>query len=57
MQLDADHLDTCVQCAQEQRLEVRVLDSIKAKLRQLEVPDLLLKRISKALEDERKRAG
>lgn len=57
MQLVADHLDTCVQCAQEHRFESRVLDSIKAKLRRLDAPDLLIKRVGKILEDERKRAG
>lgn len=54
-QLVADHLETCAQCAQEQRFEARVLDSIKSKLRHLSAPDLLVKRVSKILEQERNR--
>lgn len=52
-----EHLETCAQCAQEQRFEARVIDTIKGKLRQLKAPDLLLKRVAKVLEQERKRVG
>ncbi len=54
MRLVALHLDTCAQCAAEHRFESRVLDSIKGKLGQIKAPDLLLKRISKALDEARK---
>lgn len=57
MQLVAEHLDTCAQCAQEHRFEAGVLDSIKSKLRHLEAPDLLLKRLTKVLDEERKKTG
>ncbi len=57
MRLVAEHLDTCAQCAQEHRFEARVLDSIKGKLGKIKAPDLLLKRISKVLDDERKNTG
>lgn len=53
----AKHLDTCAQCAQEHRFEARVLDSIKAKLAKIQVPSLLLERINKVLDDERKKTG
>ncbi len=57
MQLVAEHLDTCAQCAAEHRFEARVIDSIKAKLSQIKAPDLLLKRVAKALEQERNKTG
>ena len=43
--------------AQEHRFEARILDSIKGKLGKIKAPDLLLKRISKILDDERKNTG
>jgi mycothiol system anti-sigma-R factor len=57
MRLVAEHLDTCAQCAREQRFEARVLESIKDKLGKIKAPDLLLKRISKILDEERKKTG
>ena len=57
MRLVAEHLDTCAQCAAEHRFEGRVLDSIKSKLGKIKVPDLLLKRVAKALDEERKKAS
>ncbi len=48
-----EHLETCAQCAREHQFEARVLDGIKAKLRQLKAPDLLLRRVAKILEEER----
>jgi anti-sigma factor (TIGR02949 family) len=57
MEQVADHLEACAQCAQEQRFEARVLETIRGKLRHLQAPDLLIKRVAKILEQERKRAG
>ncbi len=57
MRLVAEHLDTCAQCAREHRFEARVLDSIRGKLGKIKVPDLLLKRISMVLDEERKKTG
>jgi anti-sigma factor (TIGR02949 family) len=54
MRLVAEHLDTCAQCAAEHRFEARVLESIKGKLGKIKAPDLLLKRISKALDAARR---
>jgi len=57
MRLVQEHLDLCEVCAREHRFERRVLDSIKDRLQRLEAPDLLLKRVAKIIEDEKKRAG
>lgn len=43
------HLDACARCAGEFEVERDVLEAIRAKLRQLRVPDGLLKRISDRL--------
>lgn len=51
------HLETCAQCAREHRFESRVLDGIKSKLQQIKAPDLLIKRVAKALETERDRGS
>lgn len=48
----AQHLDACAACIEHARLDRELLDSLKAKLRHLETPDLLLKRIRRLVEDE-----
>ena len=50
-----EHLDACAECAREHRFEAGVLDGIKAKLRHLQAPDQLVRRVAKLLEDERDR--
>lgn len=50
-----EHLETCAQCAREHRFEARVLDRIRSKLGQIQAPDLLLRRVAKALDAERDR--
>ncbi len=51
------HLEFCAQCAAEQQFEARVLESIKAKLAQIQAPDGLIRRVGRILEEERKRAS
>lgn len=51
------HLDTCEQCAREHRFESRVIDSIRAKLSHLKAPETLVGRVSRLLEEERRRSG
>lgn len=57
MEWVAEHLESCAPCAQEHRFESRLLEQIKQKLGQLKVPDLLVKRIAKLLDQERLRGS
>lgn len=44
-----EHLAVCERCAREHRFERAVLDEMRAKLRQVEVPGELVGRIRRAL--------
>jgi anti-sigma factor (TIGR02949 family) len=47
------HLATCAQCASEARFERGLVDGLKAKMRQIDVPDSLVARIETALNRNR----
>ena len=46
------HLETCDRCLQRFKFEAGVVDSLRAKLRHVEVPDTLRDRLKKALHSE-----
>jgi anti-sigma factor (TIGR02949 family) len=50
-----EHLEACAACAREHRFEAGILDGIKAKLRHLQAPDALVRRVTKLLDEERER--
>jgi anti-sigma factor (TIGR02949 family) len=52
-----EHLEACAECAREHRFEAGVLEAIKAKLRHLQAPEPLVRRVTKLLEEERKRGN
>lgn len=41
MRLVEEHLETCAACASEHRFERQVVDSVRAKLQRIELPDTL----------------
>lgn len=47
------HLATCAQCASESRFERGMLEGLKAKIRQIDVPASLVETIETALRRER----
>jgi anti-sigma factor (TIGR02949 family) len=51
--LVSEHLATCVVCAAEYRFEESVLTHLKAKIRRLAMPEDLMRRISRAIEQTR----
>ncbi|HKE19913.1 MAG TPA: zf-HC2 domain-containing protein [Kofleriaceae bacterium] len=50
MQLVREHLERCAACAQEFRFEGSVIDNVKRKLRQIDLPEDLTTRIIAELE-------
>ena len=52
-----EHLETCAGCAREFNFEASVLNGVKAKLRQFDLPGDVLSRIQLALEKERREEG
>jgi anti-sigma factor (TIGR02949 family) len=48
-----DHLETCAACAREFTFEASVLDRVKSKLRQIDVPPDVLSRVTAALDRDR----
>jgi anti-sigma factor (TIGR02949 family) len=48
-----EHLETCEACAREFGFEASVIHAVRVKLRQVEVPDTLLDRVSLAVTRER----
>lgn len=52
-----EHLETCAGCAREFNFEASVLNGVKAKLRQFDLPSDVLSRIQLALEKERREEG
>ena len=56
LELVRRHLDTCEQCAREHRFESGVIGSVREKLSQLRAPEPLTQRISRLLDEERRRA-
>jgi anti-sigma factor (TIGR02949 family) len=48
-----EHLETCEACAREFGFEASVISAVRAKLRQVEVPETLLDRVSRAVTRER----
>jgi anti-sigma factor (TIGR02949 family) len=52
-----EHLETCAGCAREFNFEASVLEGVKVKLRQFDLPGDVLSRIQLALEKERKENG
>ena len=55
LELVRQHLDTCEQCAREHRFESGVLSSIRGKLGHLRAPETVMQRVTKLLEEERRR--
>lgn len=45
MRLVEEHLETCAACASEHRFERQVVDSVRAKLQRIELPDTLRRSI------------
>lgn len=52
-----EHLETCAGCAREFNFEASVLQGVKDKLRQFDLPGDVLSRIQLALEQERQGNG
>jgi anti-sigma factor (TIGR02949 family) len=52
-----EHLETCAGCAREFNFEASVLEGVKHKLRQIDLPNDVLSRIQLALEKEREERG
>jgi anti-sigma factor (TIGR02949 family) len=53
-----EHLETCEACAREFGFEASVINVVRAKLRQVEMPDTLVDRVATSLASERaKRRG
>jgi anti-sigma factor (TIGR02949 family) len=52
-----EHLETCAGCAREFNFEASVLEGVKNKLRQFDLPSDVLSRIQLALEKERRENG
>jgi anti-sigma factor (TIGR02949 family) len=51
-----EHLQECEACAREFGFEASVVQTVRAKLREVEVPDALFGRVSMALARERARS-
>ena len=49
MQLVREHLEICAGCAREFNYEASVLDNVRSKLRQLDVPEALRARVAAML--------
>jgi mycothiol system anti-sigma-R factor len=45
MRLVQEHLETCAACASEHRFERQVVESVRAKLQRIELPEALRQRI------------
>jgi anti-sigma factor (TIGR02949 family) len=52
-----EHLATCAQCASEARFERGLVDGLKAKIRQIDVPVSLVAKIETALNRNREPDG
>jgi anti-sigma factor (TIGR02949 family) len=52
-----EHLQDCEACAREFGFEANVVRAVRAKLRDVELPDTLAARVSMALARERARGG
>lgn len=50
-----EHLETCAACAREFAFEASVLDGVKRKLRQIDVPSDVLARLTTAIAERRQR--
>lgn len=50
-----EHLETCAACAREFAFEASVLDGVKRKLRQIDVPSDVLARLTTAIAEIRQR--
>jgi anti-sigma factor (TIGR02949 family) len=50
-----EHLETCAACAREFTFEASVLDGVKRKLRQIEIPQDVLARLTAAIAEQRQR--
>jgi anti-sigma factor (TIGR02949 family) len=48
-----EHLETCEACAREFGFEASVINAVRAKLRQIDVPETLLGRVATSLARER----
>ena len=48
-----EHLETCERCAHEFRFEARVLDTLKQRLRRVDVPESLRARVAHAIDAAR----
>jgi len=48
-----EHLATCAQCASESRFERGMLEGLKAKIRQIDVPASLVEKVETALKRTR----
>lgn len=51
------HLATCAQCASESRFEQGILDGLKNKIRQIDVPASLVERVETVLKRNRDPRG
>jgi anti-sigma factor (TIGR02949 family) len=51
LELVVQHLELCDRCAREFNFEASVLDGVRAKLRQVDVPTSLLERCSALIKD------
>ena len=52
-----EHLETCAACAREFAFEASVLDGVKRKLRQIDVPGDVLARLTAAITQQRHRSN
>lgn len=52
-----EHLETCAGCAAEFNFEASVIDGVKRKLRQIDMPGDVFARLKLALEKERNENG
>ena len=50
------HLETCAMCAREARFESGVIERLRSKIRQIDLPPLLRERIAERLRAERRDA-
>ncbi|MDH3497554.1 MAG: anti-sigma factor [Gemmatimonadota bacterium] len=49
-----EHLETCAGCAREFRFEMSLLDNLRAKLSRIDIPEDMLARITRRLEEARR---
>lgn len=52
-----EHLATCAQCARESRFEHRLLEGLKSKIRQIEVPPSAVEKVEAVLERNSETGG